>query len=339
MEGINLSAFLAGATTMYFVMWAVMTLTRQHRTRYQTTLGWIFVAWALSSLKDIIITFPDLYTEQVQNCILMVDGCMAITYVILIFEITMPGWTTWRRFLLLSIPWQVFTLLYTIWPDEAVIKAYVVYLWCFAWAIVGIAYYKARRYIRYIRDNYSNIDQIDISWLRHIFWFCIISQLSWLATSLMYNVYVDTLYYFSTILLWQMVIHYSYHFEPISMETQQPLITPIKEYAFANELERLMDEGQIYLKADISLEEIANRMHTNRTYLSDYFNHVKHITFYDYINQLRIERKAVPMIHEHPEYTLEYIATESGFKSISTFRRSFNKVKGITPSTYRRQLD
>ena len=58
------------------------------------------------------------------------------------------------------------------------------------------------------------------------------------------------------------------------------------------------------------------------------------MTFYDYINSLRIERAAIPLMREHPEYKYEYVASESGFASISTFRRAFVKVTGQTPSQY-----
>jgi AraC-like DNA-binding protein len=37
---------------------------------------------------------------------------------------------------------------------------------------------------------------------------------------------------------------------------------------------------------------------------------------------------------DHPEYTLEFVASESGFKSISTFRRAFIKLTGLNPSNY-----
>ncbi len=33
---------------------------------------------------------------------------------------------------------------------------------------------------------------------------------------------------------------------------------------------------------------------------------------------------------------LERVANESGFKSISTYRRAFQKIKGFTPGEYRK---
>lgn len=49
------------------------------------------------------------------------------------------------------------------------------------------------------------------------------------------------------------------------------------------------------------------------------------MTCYDYINKLRIERATIPLMREHPEYKYEYIASESSFSSINTFRRAFCK--------------
>jgi len=336
MEGINISAFFIGAATMYFTMWAALTLTRKNRTRYQSVLGGIMALWALFNLKDIIITFPHYYTKEVQDYIILIDGWSAISYTLLIVELTTPNWTTWRRFLLLCIPWALFTLLYILWPADIVLNAYYVFLWCYAWTVVIVAYRKVRRYLKYIRNNFSNIDHIDISWLKYVFWFCIVSQLGWLATSMLYNIYVDAVYYLSTIIMWQMVIHYSYDIQPISIVEETE--TPMRDYPFADDLKHLMEDGQLYLNQELTLSEVATAVHTNRTYLSSYFNTVMGITFYDYINQLRIEKKAIPMMQEHPEFTLEYIAAESGFKSISTFRRAFHKMKGTGPGQYRRLL-
>jgi len=38
---------------------------------------------------------------------------------------------------------------------------------------------------------------------------------------------------------------------------------------------------------------------------------------------------------DHPEYTLDYIAAQSGFNSLSTFRRAFRKHMGMNPGSYR----
>jgi len=341
MEGLNLSAFFVGAATMYFTMWAAIMLSKRHRSRFLSVLGWIFVVWAVFNLKDIIITYPDYYTEEVQNYILFIDGWSAITYTIFIFELTTPGWTTWRKLFMLSIPWFIFYVVYAIDHSETVLYAYVLFLWFYAWTVIGISYVRVRKYLRYIRNNYSNIDEIDISWIKIVFWFCIFSQLAWLGNSLLYNAYSDAMYYITTIAMWQIIIYYSSKFRPIVIEetTQEDIYLAKREYPFADYLDKTVEEQQLYLNQELTLDDLAKTFKTNRTYLSNYFNSIKGQPFYYYINQLRIERKAIPMIHEHPEYTLEYIAAESGFKSISTFRRAFHKLKGMSPGQYREKLE
>ena len=95
-----------------------------------------------------------------------------------------------------------------------------------------------------------------------------------------------------------------------------------------------MDEQQLYLNSNLTLQDLAQALNTNRTYMSNYLSQVRGQSFYDFINQLRIERVSLPMMREHPEYKLEHVAKESGFASISTFRRAFIKLTGQTPSLY-----
>lgn len=337
MTGINLSAFFAGASTAFYIIFACFILRKSSRTRFQTVLGWLMAVWAAFSLKDIIITFPVLYKPHMLNYIALIDGWSAVSYVVFIFEATMPGWTSRKKVLLLLLPFLSFTLAYTLYPISKIIYAYYIFLWCFAWAIVGIAYFKVRRYIRYIRENYSNIDNIDLSWIRYVFFFAIVSQLSWLATSILANVFTDTIYYITTIGLWLQVLHLSYNYQPIVISNEKE---PVAEeeftttFPFAHRLEEVMEQDALYLNKDLTLIDLAVAIGTNRTYLSRYLSQVQQQTFYDYVNGLRLNKKSIPLMKDHPEYTLEFVASESGFKSISTFRRAFIKLTGQNPSNY-----
>ena len=203
----NLSAFLIGASTAFFAIFAIHILVwRKERSRFQTVLGCILAVWAVWNLKDIITTFPGMYVPEVLNWILIIDGWSAITYTVFVFEVTMPGWTTWRRFVLLAMPFVAFSLAYAVWGAAWVIDAYVVFLWCYAWSVVIFGYTRVRKYLIYVRNNYSNIDDIDVSWLRPVFFFAIVGQLLWLFTSLYAKVQVDILYYVCTIIMWLMVL-------------------------------------------------------------------------------------------------------------------------------------
>ena len=335
---INISAFLIGITTAFFTVFALHILFwRKGRTRFQTVLGCIMAVWAVWNAKDMITTFPGMYRQEVLDWILIIDGWSALTYTVFVFEVVMPGWVTRWRLFLVSLPFAVFTLLYIIWSEKWVINSYVVFLWFYAWAVVGIGYVIVRRHIKYVRENFSNIDRIDVAWLKPVFVFAIVSQLAWLFTSLYATVFTDIIYYISTIVLWLMVLHYSWDFRPIVVRKEgeddtasQKNLLPIAE----GQLEQMVEEQRLYLNSNLTLADIAKVLNTNRTYVSNYLSQVRGQTFYDYINQLRIERVSLPMMQAHPEYKLDYVAKESGFASISTFRRAFIKLTGQTPSQF-----
>lgn len=354
---MNISAFLIGITTSFFTIFAIHILCwRKRRTRFQTVVGIIMAVWAVWCAKDLITTFPHMYSEEVLRWILIIDGWSAITYSIFMIEVVMPGWTTWRRLALLSLPFAFFTLLYAVWPRREVIYAYVAFLWCFAWAIIFVGYIKMKRYLSYVRREYSNIDKIDVSWLRPVFIFAVVGQLAWLFTSLYASIATDIVYYVSIIILWLLVLHYSWDFHPIvikaesepseifegnvitketpltntSDNTSEKITSPIAQ----GKLEQLVEEQQLYLQPNLTLQELARVLGSNRTYVSNYLSQMIGLTFYDYINQLRIERSAIPLMNEHPEYTFEYVARQSGFASMSTFRRAFAKHTGKTPSQF-----
>lgn len=336
---INISAFLIGISMAFFTIFALHILFwRKSRTRFQTVLGSIMAVWAVWNAKDMITTFPGMYRQDVLDWILMIDGWSALTYTVLLFEVVMPKWLTLHRLLLLALPFALFTIVYALWTDVRVVYAYLAFLWCYAWTVVAIGYVKMKRHLVYVRKNYSNIDDIDVAWLKPVFFFAIISQLAWLFTSLSGTVTADIVYYISTILLWMMVLRYSWNFRPIDIEKNSEPETsansrnvlPIAEGV----LEQLVEQQQLYLKKDLTLQDLADAMDSNRTYVSKYLSQVLGVTFYDYVNQLRIERVSIPLMREHPEYKLDFVAHQSGFASISTFRRAFIKLTGQMPSQY-----
>ena len=173
-----------------------------------------------------------------------------------------------------------------------------------------------------------------------MFFFAFLEQSLYFINAYSYNSLIDILYYASAIGMWQIARAYGTTLKPINII--EPTVTPkemeSKGYSFAGNIEKKVEGEELYLNKDLTLTDLAKAIGTNRTYLSDYFCNHKHTTFYDYINQLRIEQMAIPMIQQHPEYTVEYVASESGFKHVSTFRRAFTKLTGKSPSQYRSEL-
>ncbi len=101
-------------------------------------------------------------------------------------------------------------------------------------------------------------------------------------------------------------------------------------------LDQLVKETKFYLRKDISLNEVADALVTNRTYASRMINITKGCKFNDYINNLRLEKaeelfKSKDYMKTH---SIHDLASDSGFASVSTFRRAFAKKYDNTPLSY-----
>ncbi len=92
-----------------------------------------------------------------------------------------------------------------------------------------------------------------------------------------------------------------------------------------------------YLNPDLRLDELAKEMKVNRNHLSQSINVLAQKSFWSYINNFRIEeakkRLRDPKFHH---FTIEAIALDSGFNSISGFNTIFKKSVGMTPSDFKK---
>ena len=325
MEQVSLSGFLSGFATAYFALHAYQLFRREDCSRLQKVVAYIFVQWALFNLKDFVLTIHDYNDSNIQNILILIDGTSLIGYTCFVYELINPAWASLRRVLLMLMGYVPFFVTYFVWPNDSVIRAYMMYLFLVGTIIFLVWLQKSWHYIRYIRENFSNIDEIDISWLRVVAWFFVSCQLLWVVISIVRHPLTDCLYYVLSIILWQITLEHVLKQKPVRMETQEP--SGVKEYSFAQTLPAVIESEALYLNPTLSIKDLAQRIGTNRTYLSDYFANVLHT----------IEKKAVPLMQQHPDYTLDRIAKESGFQSLSTFRRSFQKKKGINPSAYRKK--
>ncbi len=99
----------------------------------------------------------------------------------------------------------------------------------------------------------------------------------------------------------------------------------------------LFEKENIYLQADISMQKVADLLHTNRTYLSAAIQEVLNTNFPTLINKYRIEKARTMLMDNSQKYSIEGIALNVGFNSKSTFNTAFKKFTGVTPSEMRNQ--
>jgi len=98
-------------------------------------------------------------------------------------------------------------------------------------------------------------------------------------------------------------------------------------------MDRLI-ENKFYLDPGIDLMGVSSQMHVNYKYITDYIKYNYHETFMVFVNRLRIEYSQTLL--KNKSLSIPDIAEQSGFISESTYLRNFIKVRGITPSKYRK---
>ena len=109
--------------------------------------------------------------------------------------------------------------------------------------------------------------------------------------------------------------------------------------AISVKLEKYLIEDQLYLKHDLTLNYVADKLGVFKDELSDYINYRYGMSFQNYINNLRISY-AEKYLMAHDRVTQNEIAVECGFSGASSFNSAFSKKNGVTPKIWKdRQLE
>lgn len=94
-------------------------------------------------------------------------------------------------------------------------------------------------------------------------------------------------------------------------------------------------ENNGYISPGLTIKDLADKLRTNRTYLSGYINSTYKTTFRNWITDMRMEY-AKQRMASNPEQKLVEIAEASGFMSLSHFMRTFKEKEGCSPAKWKK---
>lgn len=103
-----------------------------------------------------------------------------------------------------------------------------------------------------------------------------------------------------------------------------------------NRLKRVLELINDRLEEDLSLSDLAKVVGLNPDYFSRAFKQTTGLSPYRYVLLERIER-ACSLLRD-PRTSISEITARCGFASQSSFTTAFRRIKGITPSAYRREV-
>jgi AraC-like DNA-binding protein len=215
-----------------------------------------------------------------------------------------------------------------------------------------------------IKNSYSSIERINLNWLKHltiglsIVWGIVVISYIINAVSPK-GIEMDQMIYMSASILIYSIGYLSLRqpqiFEKViqkqDSEPEPGLSAKIAEAASyrksgltdeeaQNHLKNLlsvMESDKPYLKSDLTLRELAEKLSMSAHNLSEILNTRLNQNFYDFINRYRVEEVKRKLADtESGKYSLLAIAFDSGFNSKSAFNTIFKKQTGVTPSQYRK---
>lgn len=202
-----------------------------------------------------------------------------------------------------------------------------------------------RKYDRWLRDNYADLEHKEV-WQTFIVLACILLLLSYYVFGGGGQAYEYILqitsFLLTCILLWRVE---TLNDLSISQPLEEAAITEnmerngIPQATYNNIsslLQRFCIDTQLYLQNDLTLQQLAQAIGTNRTYLTNYFSN-QGMTYNTYINNLRIDH-FVSLYNEavahQRSFTVRQLACDSGYRNYATFSIAFKQRMGQNVSAW-----
>jgi AraC-like DNA-binding protein len=119
-------------------------------------------------------------------------------------------------------------------------------------------------------------------------------------------------------------------------EPQKKLSDAQTLQVLGSRIQQLLQEEEVFINTDLTVSTLASRLKCPAYMVSRAINQYFNKSFSELIVEFRI-KKAEQLLAADPQksLTIEAIAFESGFNTLSAFYKSFKKLKGMTPSQYR----
>ncbi len=230
------------------------------------------------------------------------------------------------------LPVPLSILLPFIFPNSWLIQGY----WDYSLPVFHLGFYLIIS-VYLLNSNKANISPSVFRWYRKIVLGTTVVFCFYLGNFLNFQIYYITGPIFFTLLV------SAFTFLLLNRQHQG-----IKKYSSSNldrkaskelyqNLLAIFQEEKLFLKPDLSLNSIAERLMLSTRNVSQIINENGQQNFHEFVNQHRIERaKMILRDGKNKNEKMAVIAYDSGFGNVTSFNVAFKKSTGLTPSEYKR---
>lgn len=350
-------------------------------------LGLVLLLWGVLSLIRGLVPYSVMgVNDGFMPAPLIVSGTFwALLFLAYPMEVVRPGWLSIKNFALVASPFIVLYLIFIInrifvGQPAAELNSYSDFqehlgqldVWIrVPFVVLCLGYYVGMVYVlevniksynKQIEENFSNLELLDVRWLRGISVVMLAISLFWVywvfnggvTGALIYKLLTLAVIFYLTynglsqrsghtdrvfcINSWREDVEIDMSVEDNGdMSADQFSAQNLQMNRYAEIVNEWMESQKPFLRQDFQLMDVANVIPTNRTYLSRLFNDYIGQPFCSYVQQYRVEY-VKKMLIEFPNISVSEIAIQSGFNSASTMHKVFTARVGCTATKYRQNF-
>ncbi len=358
---ILLLCFVSGMTQCLLTLCSIYMLLKHRNYQFQRIFAFVLILHGICFFNNFVVLAcrHQPYSEFLNTFLVLIDYIIVGGYMMFAVSLVFPNRYKIHQLLLLEVPYLIALLLFAISRSPMVLAVVQIYTLAVSLALLVYLVRSIKKHTRMLLDNVGDLEYFDLRWgnILIVLYFAFqllwsiesLSQQSWFSeTSVGRNLLFDTLYCFICIgivlYVMQKLIHQQvFTPSPVDESENEPQETAIttpqpkaSKPLIGCDIDKVMSEKKYYQDNTLTLQKLAQHLGTNRQYLSNHINHELHTTFYDYINDFRLEEAKAMLDSQSTEnqHSLEDISVMAGFNSYATFLRSFKKKYGQTPSQY-----
>ena len=251
------------------------------------------------------------------------------------------------------IPFVVLGGAYVVFSNSLLEQIAAAYLALLGLTFTGYMIFAIRRYERWLNDNYADLENKKV-------WLCQAVSLVCMLLFMIYALATDMVFIWLihifelvlvVLLLWRVetlpllaeknVLEQTDTSSEPEISNPTPIISNIDLIQIEQLLKERCQDTQLYLQHDLTLLQLAQTIGTNRFYLSQYFSR-QSITYNTYINNLRINHfinRYKELVSTGQDVFAQRLASESGYRSYSTFSLAFKQRMGQSVTVWMRSVE